>query len=218
MVDINEISDDLYLESENNENESVIGEHPQINFIDDNDCLEINEDPLDQYRLSGPETLLIPEKPPEQISIAPGENQMPSSILTDEHCEELAFPHLFPTGKFGFKVDRDVPLSAARYFNQRLLNYTQLFASDSDYIFYALSVTQSLKLISQVNIAIKKACSGNLTAGMLSQDFLKRVKSFVSKNEAYQFMSNIPGTPAYWKKFLFEVLAMVKQLGLPTFL
>ena len=25
------------------------------------------------------------------------------------------------------------------------------------------------------------------------------------------------GTPAYWKNFLFEVLAMVKQLGLPTF-
>ena len=217
LIDIDEISDDLINLSEKDENESEIAEPPEIKFIDDNNCLEINEDPLDQYRLNGPETLLIPDKPPEQISIAPGENQIPTSILTDDHCEELAFPCLFPTGKFGFKVERDVPLSAARYFNQRLLNYTQLFASDSDYIFYALSVTQSLKLISQVNIAMKKACSGNLTAGMLSQDFLKRVKSFVSKNEAYQFMSNIPGTPAYWKKFLFEVLAMVKQLGLPTF-
>ena len=27
----------------------------------------------------------------------------------------------------------------------------------------------------------------------------------------------VNGTSAYWKKFLFEVLAMVKQLGLPTF-
>ena len=24
-------------------------------------------------------------------------------------------------------------------------------------------------------------------------------------------------TPAYWKRFLFDVLAMVKQLGIPTF-
>ena len=31
-------------------------------------------------------------------------------------------------------------------------------------------------------------------------------------------MSTIKGTPACWKKFLYEVLAMVKQLGLPTFL
>ena len=30
-------------------------------------------------------------------------------------------------------------------------------------------------------------------------------------------MNTIKGTPAYWKKFLYEVLALVKQLGLPTF-
>jgi len=26
----------------------------------------------------------------------------------------------------------------------------------------------------------------------------------------------IPGTPPYWKKFMREVIAMVKQLGIPT--
>ena len=31
------------------------------------------------------------------------------------------------------------------------------------------------------------------------------------------FMSSIKGTAAYWKTFLSEVLAIVKQLGLPTF-
>ena len=30
-------------------------------------------------------------------------------------------------------------------------------------------------------------------------------------------MSSIKGTPGYWKKFLHQVLAMVKQLGTPTF-
>ena len=30
-------------------------------------------------------------------------------------------------------------------------------------------------------------------------------------------MNNLKGTPAYWKRFLLEVLAMVKQLGLPTY-
>ena len=29
-------------------------------------------------------------------------------------------------------------------------------------------------------------------------------------------MNGIKETPAYWKKFLFDVLAMVKQLGVPT--
>ena len=30
-------------------------------------------------------------------------------------------------------------------------------------------------------------------------------------------MSSIKGTPGYWKKNSFEVLAMVRQLGIPTF-
>ena len=30
-------------------------------------------------------------------------------------------------------------------------------------------------------------------------------------------MNSVKGTPAYWKKFLQEVLAMVKQLGPPSF-
>ena len=30
-------------------------------------------------------------------------------------------------------------------------------------------------------------------------------------------MNAIKGTPAYWKKFLHEVWAMVKQLGIPIF-
>ena len=30
-------------------------------------------------------------------------------------------------------------------------------------------------------------------------------------------MSSVKDTPAYWKQFLFEVLAMVKQLGIPIY-
>ena len=30
-------------------------------------------------------------------------------------------------------------------------------------------------------------------------------------------MSSVKGTPAYWKQFLFEVLAMVKQLEMPNY-
>ena len=56
-----------------------------------------------------------------------------------------------------------------------------------------------------------------MTAGMLSNNFSERVWALVAKDKAYRFMNSIKGTPAYWKKFLHEVLAMVKQLGLPKF-
>ena len=70
------------------------------------------------------------------ITLAPGERKSPISMLTDENCEELSFPHLFPSGKVGYKTDRNIKLTPARYFNRRLLNYTQKFASDSDYIYF----------------------------------------------------------------------------------
>ena len=50
-----------------------------------------------------------------------------------------------------------------------------MFASDPDQIFFALSVTQQLKLKSQINIAMKKVFSCNWTTGMLSQNFSERV-------------------------------------------
>ena len=196
-------------------------EFESANEISDNNANipEETDDPLDNYRFGATETMLLSNipQPPEDLVLAPGEGIQPLSILMDEKCEELAHPFLFPTGKFGYRVERDIKLSPVKYFNQRLLNYKQKFASDSDYIFYALSVMLQLNLNSQINIAMKKVCANQLTAGMLSNNFSDTVKSFIAKDESFNFMNSIKGTPAYWKKFLFEVLAMVKQLGLPTF-
>ena len=193
----------------------------ELDLTNQADNLEEVENPLDQYRISANEGALIPTIPceinEENITVAPGEGLKPTSILTDKHCEELAHPYLFPTGKFGYNIDRAIYLSPVKYFNQRLLNYTQKFSADSDYIFFAHSVTQHLNLNSRINIAMQKVKTNQLTAGMLSRNFKESVKSFVAKDEAYNFMNTIKGTPAYWKRFLFEVLAMVKQLGLPTF-
>ena len=63
---------------------------------------------------------------------------------------------------------------------------------------------------------MKKVRISRITVGMLSHDFSDTVKSFIASDEAYHFMNTIKGTPAYWNKFLYEVLAMVKQLGIST--
>ena len=90
-----------------------------------------------------------------------------------------------------------------------------MFASDPDYIFYGL--TQQQKLNNQINVALRKACSGRMTAGMLSNNFSETVQAPVAKDKAYIFMDSVKDTPANWKKFLNKVLAMVEQLGLPTY-
>ena len=53
---------------------------------------------------------------------------------------------------------------------------------------------------------------------MMTRNFKQTVQQFITKDKAYSFMKNIKGTPAYFKTFLHEVLAMVKQVGIPTLL
>ena len=217
---------------QNNPHQNIVIEDKNLsssNFRSDQDDSEIveeveaeQENPLDAYRTTAAETVLISKIPAqivdnENITIGPCEEKKPMSVVSDKYCEEMAHPYLFPTGKFGYIVERAIKLSPIKYFNQRLLNYKQSFASEADYIFFAHSLYQQLNMMSSINIAMKKVRSNTLTAGMLSQNFKETVKSFVANDKAYSFMSDIKGTPAYWKKFLFEVLAMVKQLGLPTY-
>ena len=183
--------------------------------------LEERENPLNEHRVAANETALINNIPcqvnDDNIVIAPGQGKQPLSLVNDKNCEELSHPCILPTGKFVYTADREIKLSPVKYFNQRFLNYTQKFASDPDYIFYAHSLLQQLNLQSRINIAMKKVGGNQLNAGMLSQNFKEKVKEFISNEQGYSFMNTIKGTPAYWKRFLQEVLAMVKQLGLPTF-
>ena len=67
--------------------------------------------------------------------------------------------------------------------------------------FFAHTVLQKVQLSSQVNIAMKKVLSNDLTAGMLSKNFKQRVQKFLAKERAFSFTSSIKGTPAYWKTF-----------------
>ena len=103
------------------------------------------------------------------ISIAPGDNVIPESLLNDKFCEDLSHPLLFPPGKFVFQFKRKVELSPTKYFNERLLNYTQKLSSD--YIFFAYSLIQNLSLSNHINIGMRKVASNQLTADMLKSNF-----------------------------------------------
>ena len=99
------------------------------------DTLEEVQNPQNLHRFNFQETLFITNVlSSEEVNIAPGEGKQPTSMLNDEFCEELAFQYLFPRGKFGYKIERDIKLSPIKCFNQRLLNYTRLFASDLDFL------------------------------------------------------------------------------------
>ena len=86
----------------------------------------------------------------------PQERESTLFIMHDKHCEELAFPVLFPRGRYGYQVDRQVKLSPTKYFNLRFLNYTGRFASNAEYLFFAQYITEQKKVQNSINIALKK--------------------------------------------------------------
>ena len=122
---------------------------------------DVLDDPLAKFKTVSDETTVISEMTSatdieEPFIVTPGEEKKPRTLLGDEFCEELAHPHIFPTGKFGCMTEREIKISPSKYFNQRVLNYSPKFARDSDYIFFAHSVLQKLQLNIQINIAMTK--------------------------------------------------------------
>ena len=114
-------------------------------------------------------------------------------------------------------MEHEVLLSPVKCFNQQLLNFMQTFAADSDYIFFARSIVEQCRLKSSTNIALQKIRCSELTASSIKRNYKESIKQLLANDNAFSFMSSVKGTPAYWKQFFLEVLAMVKQLGVPTY-
>ena len=57
-------------------------------------------------------------------------------------------------------ASRDVPISPAWKFDQRLLNFNQYFVSDSDYLFTAMSVYEQHHLRKSINVTTDKIKTG----------------------------------------------------------
>ena len=191
---------------------------------------EERDDPLNNFRSPSNETCLqsvIPDFPVtvqendevssgnEVYNIAPGENKHPVSLMMDKNCEELAFPVLFPKGQFGYTVEREIKLSPVKYFNARLLHHSGRFATNSEYLFFAQFIIEQKKVSDSINIALKKIHGQPVTASQIRSN-PQSLQNLICQDQAYLFLRQIPGTPPYWQKFMYEVIAMVKQLGIPT--
>ena len=155
------------------------------------------------------------------FNCAPGENNIPKYILLGEQFEELAFPDLFPYGSGGYySKERQCRLPIRKYFQQRLLNVDGRFAKNIEYIFCAQYISYIQQIQSDANLAIRlsrgRTLNGqNITAGLLHDT--ESLQQLIHTEQAYKFLKNIRGSPAYWQSELYDVLAMLWSLGIPTF-
>ena len=138
------------------------------------------DDPLNKHTCRAPtnETCIqaiIPDYPvtidrqnvstgQEIYSIAPGENKHPVSFIKDKKCEKLAFPVLFPKGRYGYTTERKIDLTPTKYFNARLLHHSGRSANNPEYLFFLQFTIEQKKESDSINIALKKVHGQLVTA------------------------------------------------------
>ena len=156
-----------------------------------------------------------PETCKEIICVAPAEGEKPLNIMTDSNFEAMSNPDKFPFANGTFSSERPKKLTYRKYFNQRLLNFDGRFARDLDYLFVSQYIVEAKQVLDDGNNFVwRQKPSRQFTAAQARDQNV--LNQYVRKDKAYSFMKNICGSPPYYQRTFYDLLAMIRQLGTPT--
>ena len=142
------------------------------------------------------------------LVLAPGEDQIPRNILKEKHPFVLHYPCLFPDGKGGLHdTSRKNKLTAQEWIMQRLLNINPVFSHNKPFLFSAVHYVEQQQLMSRMNISYLR---GKMTHSSEGGKFLQT-------EDGYAVFDGIPGSPRYWQKMKYDLIAKMEQLGPPQF-
>lgn len=149
------------------------------------------------------------------LNVAPAEGNNPVKLLSDTANEAKCFPALFPQARNTYHGHRPYRLTLSRYFNNRILHADSRFACNVEYIFYAQYMSEVEQVVSNVSIALGKGGQRSYKVSdiLKDEDSLKQMLEF---DDGYRFLKPIRGTPAFWQGAQRDLLACVRQLGVPT--
>ena len=160
-------------------------------------------------------TIENPEAEGQEYSVAPAESHKPLNIMTDEKFELMCNPDKFPFGTGAFHSPRPTKITYRKYFQQRLLDVDGRFSRDLDYLFAAQYIVESKQVYDDAtNYIWRQRPSSQLTAGQAKKRNV--IVENMRKDRAYAFLKNVRGSPPYYQHTFYELLAMIRQLGTPT--
>ena len=201
------------------DNHTVPEQSVQPEPISDNELDDVTIEEGDEHRrqISGaPQaSMMCVESFTDIICVAPAEGEKPLNIMTDTNFEAMSNPDKFPYGNGTFSSDRPRKLTCRKYFNQRLLDVDGRFARDLDYLFVAQYIVEAKQVQDDgTNFAMRQKPSRQFTAAQARDQTM--LSQYVRKDKAYTFMKNIRGSPPYYQRTFYDLLAMIRQLGTPT--
>lgn len=141
----------------------------------------------------------------------------PLNILKLNNFEELTFPWLFPYGKSGFSSSRKKKLTLNQYYKARIYNIDPRWRTDISYLMNAVNILEKNTLSQLIGVYMKVHKGFSIESPLLTARDLQLSEINTQLNEnSFMFMKKIRGTAAYWKNNLFNLLAMIRNIGPPS--
>ena len=106
-----------------------------------------------------------------------------------------------------------------KYFQQCIISVDSRFAQNTEYLFSAQYIADIKQIESDATLAIMLSQGRTLGGHKIAAGHLQNpaVLEQLARNEqAYKFLKNVRGLPAYWQDQLYDVLAILQTLSIPT--
>ncbi|KAK3922268.1 ATP-dependent DNA helicase RRM3 [Frankliniella fusca] len=205
QIELDQLQQDLDREDDGG-NPDDPGEHE-----DDAGWEDVNEE---DEMLADQETLLDDVdiiSPDTGISIAPGENRMPTSLLFDKHVEELSFPTIY----CGLARNVASSVSVTQIAKAEARMFDRRCAANIPKLFLSFCRLRRQKIAAQVTLALRKK---RYRTHVTVRDMLnaETVEQLIQHNDGYKILQVDRSSPAYWERRKKTVFAMFRQFGLPT--
>lgn len=170
---------------------------------------EVSEDiPIEESLTAQQHTLLWNDE--KYLRIAPGEYNVPRSLLFDEYAEELSFPTIY-LGQFRtFKENiKATPFMIA----SSELRRTDRRAITPYHLLYIAVKIMRLRIRDCFTVAFKHiGPNTNITREQIQSD--EYINNCIESNLA--FLRSIPNSTWYWAQRKKDLFAMIRQNGRPT--
>ena len=201
--------DQLHVEQDEKDSDEDELEYIEIDavrkwqYTQDDNVLMDNMFPENQINVHADDSSEIANVENEGVSVAPGEGQIPTNILTEKDWDVKTFPHLFPDGKYGLHYKREQKLTNLQYFNQRLLNKDLRYSSSPCFVYAASTYIEKQQLERNINISYTRGTRRSTDEG----------NTIFNLQDSFAVLDKISNTPKYWQQAKNELIAKLENLG-----
>ena len=151
------------------------------------------------------------------LTFSPGEDQTPLSIFQDKDAEYLAFPTIYCGERRQCDSVEGSKLHYSDICKWELRAEDRRVASNAPNIFFKAKKLQIKQVADKATLTVKRVQNKDkkyTAKEMLSEDTRQNITNL---DEGYKIFRTIRNSPPYLAQCKKDIMAMIRQLGLPTF-